>query len=43
MIALPPGFDASAYVSDLFSIAAPFITVAVLIAAAVLIKRALRR
>jgi hypothetical protein len=43
MISLPPGFDVGLYVSELFSLAAPFVGIAVLITCAVYLKRAMKR
>ena len=42
MIALPPDFDASGFITDLLTVAAPFVSIAGLIVCAVLIKRALK-
>jgi len=42
MITLPPGFDVSAFVSSLAAAAIPFVGIALLIAAAVIIFKALR-
>jgi len=43
MIALPPGFDVSTFVSELASVCVPLISVAVLFAVATLILKALKK
>jgi len=43
MIQLPDGFDAAALFSELFSLAAPFLSIATLVATFYLIKRILNK
>ncbi len=43
MIDLPSGFDASGFVSELFSIAAPFISVFMIIVAFVFVIKTINR
>lgn len=43
MIDLPPGFDPAALLSDFYALSAPFVGIATIIVAAVLLKRAMRK
>ena len=43
MIQLPPGFDVMVFVSELFMAAVPFVTVAVMVTAFVIISKILKK
>ena len=43
MISLPPGFDVALLLNDLFGFAAPFLGIALMVSAAFLFSRILKR